>query len=114
MLNEAALILGFALLAPGQCLLLHLSRARGGPFATPWSSSRRKVARGAALISLLLMAGVLNATSGLALALVLPLAALSTAGLLYVPLVRAWPRPTLALCALCTLTALVALTQSMA
>jgi len=110
LMGESALILGITLLAPVQCLLLHASRARGGPFGQPWPASLRRVARGAVLISLLLMAAVLQASNGLALALVLPLSALSMTGMLYVALIQAWPRSTLALCALTTLGALVTLT----
>ena len=91
---ESACPLGIALLAPAQCALLHLGHSRCGLRAAPLPARRRKQIHLAVWLSLLLSMAALNQHAGWALALVLPLAALSIAGPVYVPMVRAWPRPT--------------------
>lgn len=107
-MNDTLLLLGITLLAPGQCVLLHAGQTRGSRLVADWPPSRRKAARLAGWVSVGLSM-VLLRTFGLALALVLPLAALSTAGLFYVAAVNAWRRTTLGLCALSFATGLVLL-----
>jgi hypothetical protein len=107
-MEETLLLLGITLLAPGQCVLLHAGQTRGSPLAPSWPASRRKAARLAGLISLG-FAMLLLSSRGLALALVLPLAALSTAGLLYVAAVHVWRQTTLGLSALSSVIGLVLL-----
>lgn len=97
---ESALPVGVALLAPAQCALLHLGHSRSGLRAVPLPARARQQIHLAVWLSVLLSMAALNQHAGWALALVLPLAALSIAGPVYVPMVRAWPRLTRVSCGL--------------
>lgn len=91
------MLMACALGAPLICVLLHAAQERRWP-AMRGAMRGVRLARPLAWVLLggwMLLIG-LHANS-LALALTLPLAALSVAGLFYVPCVRAWPRPTVLL-----------------
>lgn len=90
------MLIACALGSPLICVLLHAVHERHWP----WNSSARHVrwagpAAGAMVLGWVLLTAGWSQSP--VLALTLPLAALSAAGMIYVPCVRAWPRPTVLL-----------------
>jgi hypothetical protein len=95
-------LLGISLLAPLQCALWHGARLGHWPGSeTPLPRPAARLGGAVLLAFAVLLSGI--AADSLLMALVLPLAALSLVGMLYVPLVNAWPGVTLSLCAVCAL-----------
>ncbi len=91
--------LALAATTPAICLLVDVARRR-----------RQPLLAGVALVLLLAaMVATCCLHNSLALGLVLPLAALSVCGLLYLPCVQIWPRATVGLCAGATLFSAVVL-----
>lgn len=101
-MNLTSSLLGISLMAPLQCALWHGARLGRWPGSqTPLPHRGARLGGLGLLLFTALAAGL--AAQSLLMAFVLPLAALSVAGLLYVPLVHAWPCLTLSLCAVSAL-----------